>query len=72
MGYARVSSYTQKDDSERQIELMKNCAKDKGQKIKISKRYFNHDNFTLGKLYSVKNHKYRPRAKGAKKFTREP
>jgi len=37
IGYARVSSRTQKDDLERQIELIKNFAKEKGWEIEILK-----------------------------------
>ncbi|RLI85196.1 MAG: IS607 family transposase [Archaeoglobales archaeon] len=37
MGYARVSSHTQKDDLERQIELIKSYAKEKGWDIEILK-----------------------------------
>ena len=35
IGYARVSSHTQKDDLERQMELIKNYAKEKGWEIEI-------------------------------------
>ncbi len=37
IGYTRVSSYTQKDDLERQIELIKNYAKERGWEIEILK-----------------------------------
>ena len=37
IGYARVSSRTQKDDLERQIKLIKNFAKEKGWEIEILK-----------------------------------
>ena len=37
IGYARVSSHTQKDDLERQIELIKSYAKEKGWEIEILK-----------------------------------
>ena len=37
VGYARVSSHTQKDDLERQIELIKNYAKERGWEIEILK-----------------------------------
>ena len=37
VGYARVSSHTQKDDLERQIELIKSYAKEKGWDIEILK-----------------------------------
>ena len=37
IGYARVSSHTQKDDLERQIELIKNYAKEKGWEVEILK-----------------------------------
>ncbi|RLI98217.1 MAG: IS607 family transposase [Candidatus Aenigmatarchaeota archaeon] len=37
VGYARVSSHTQKDDLERQIELIKSYAKEKGWEIEILK-----------------------------------
>jgi len=37
VGYARVSSHTQKDDLERQIELIKRYAKERGWKIEILK-----------------------------------
>ena len=37
VGYARVSSHTQKDDLERQIELIKAYAKEKGWEIEILK-----------------------------------
>ncbi len=37
IGYARVSSHTQKDDLERQIELIKSYAKEKGWDIEILK-----------------------------------
>lgn len=37
VGYARVSSHTQKDDLERQIELIKTFAKEKGREIEILK-----------------------------------
>ncbi|MEX2690178.1 MAG: IS607 family transposase [Candidatus Njordarchaeum guaymaensis] len=35
IGYARVSSHTQKDDLERQVQAIKQYAKEKGWKIKI-------------------------------------
>ncbi|MCD6213383.1 MAG: IS607 family transposase [Candidatus Desulfofervidus sp.] len=37
VGYARVSSHTQKDDLERQIELIKTFAKERGWEIEILK-----------------------------------
>lgn len=37
VGYARVSSHTQKDDLGRQVELIKNHAKEKGWEIEILK-----------------------------------
>jgi len=37
IGYARVSSHTQKDDLERQIELIKSYAKEKGWDVEILK-----------------------------------
>ena len=37
IGYARVSSHTQKDDLERQVELIKEYAKEKGWDIEILK-----------------------------------
>jgi len=37
IGYARVSSHTQKDDLERQMVLIKNYAKEKGWEIEILK-----------------------------------
>ena len=37
VGYARVSSRTQKDDLGRQIELIKNCTKERGWEIEILK-----------------------------------
>ena len=39
IGYARVSSRTQKDDLERQVELIKNYAREKGWEIEVLKRY---------------------------------
>jgi len=37
IGYARVSSRTQKDDLERQVELIKNYAREKGWEIEVLK-----------------------------------
>ncbi len=37
VGYARVSSHTQRDDLERQIELIKKYAKEKGWEVEILK-----------------------------------
>lgn len=37
IGYVRISSHTQKDDLERQIELIKSYAKEKGWEIEILK-----------------------------------
>ena len=37
IGYARVSSHTQRDDLERQIELIKKYAKEKGWEVEILK-----------------------------------